>query len=128
MGRPINLPEVGTLLAAVLVVVLLITVLVAIWLLVRLISAWRLARRADMPTGGKVAFWAALIYTVSPIDLVPDPVVIDDIVALLGALAYIHNLAAGLGLSAPDDPGPGPLRRRPGQVIDVDEVDPTDRP
>ncbi|MFV0257192.1 MAG: YkvA family protein [Acidimicrobiales bacterium] len=127
MGWPIDLPEAGTLVVAIIGVVVVITLLVALWLLIRLVSAWRLVRRSDMPTGGKVAFWAALIYTVSPVDLLPDPIVLDDIVALLGALAYIQNLAAGHGLVRPSTPGPVPPRGRAPEVIEVEEVDRTDR-
>ncbi len=44
--------------------------------------------------GGKFAFWGALIYTVSPVDLLPDPIYLDDVGVLGAALLYLTRLAA----------------------------------
>jgi len=43
-------------------------------------------------TSGKVAFWGALIYTILPIDLLPDPIYLDDMGVLAAALFYLTNL------------------------------------
>jgi hypothetical protein len=43
-------------------------------------------------TSGKVAFWGALIYTILPIDLLPDPIYLDDMGVLAMALFYLTNL------------------------------------
>ncbi|MEV4508775.1 YkvA family protein [Dactylosporangium sp. NPDC049525] len=47
-----------------------------------------------MGAGGKFAFWGALIYTVSPVDLLPDPIYLDDVGVLGAALLYLGRLAA----------------------------------
>jgi hypothetical protein len=44
--------------------------------------------------GGKFAFWGAIIYTISPVDLLPDPIYLDDVGVLGAALIYLTRLAA----------------------------------
>ncbi|MFD6280725.1 YkvA family protein [Streptomyces sp. NPDC060209] len=73
-------------------------------LLVRVIRARRLLVDAGVPLHNKALVWAAVIYTVSPVDLLPDPVYLDDIGFLLLALRSLHAAAhaagAGRGRSA----------------------------
>ncbi|MEW2580957.1 YkvA family protein [Streptomyces syringium] len=64
---------------------------------VRLFRARRLLRDAGVPENKKIIFWGALLYLVSPVDLVPDPVYLDDIGILLFALRSLHKAAAGAG-------------------------------
>jgi uncharacterized membrane protein YkvA (DUF1232 family) len=47
---------------------------------------------AELGTGGKVAFWGALIYTIFPVDLLPDPIYLDDMGVLAGALVYLTRM------------------------------------
>jgi uncharacterized membrane protein YkvA (DUF1232 family) len=43
--------------------------------------------------GGQFAFWGALIYTILPIDILPDPIYLDDMGVLGLALMYMtHQL------------------------------------
>ncbi|WP_328924280.1 YkvA family protein [Streptomyces sp. NBC_00190] len=63
-------------------------------LLVRVFRARRLLTDAGIPLRDKALFWAAVIYTVSPADLIPDPVYLDDIGLLLLALRSLHAAAA----------------------------------
>ncbi|MET9467939.1 YkvA family protein [Streptomyces sp. NPDC006544] len=63
-------------------------------LLVRVFSARRLLRDAGIPLHDKALFWAAVVYTVSPVDLIPDPVYLDDIGILLLALRSLHAAAS----------------------------------
>ncbi|MGW5847508.1 YkvA family protein [Streptomyces sp. NPDC055254] len=83
-------------------------------LLVRVFKARRLLLDAGIPVRDKALFWVAVIYTVSPVDLVPDPVYLDDIGILLLALRSLQAAAARL-------PGkePGPLHDPlgPGQQL-----------
>lgn len=65
---------------------------VAVVLLARLVRTYRLLRGEDVPTGARAAFWGALLYTVSPLDLVPDPVYLDDVGLLLLALRYVGRV------------------------------------
>ncbi|MFD9307949.1 YkvA family protein [Streptomyces sp. NPDC060048] len=62
-------------------------------LLVRVFAARRLLRGAGIPLRDKALFWAAVAYTVSPVDLIPDPVYLDDIGILLLALRSLHAAA-----------------------------------
>ncbi|MCX4694965.1 YkvA family protein [Streptomyces sp. NBC_01408] len=65
-------------------------------LLVRVLKARRLLLDSGIPLRDKALFWAAVIYTVSPVDLVPDPVYLDDIGVLLLALRSLHAAAAAI--------------------------------
>ncbi|HEV7899570.1 MAG TPA: YkvA family protein [Planosporangium sp.] len=47
----------------------------------------------ELGIGGKVAFYGALIYAIFPIDLLPDPIYLDDMGVLAGALIYLTRLA-----------------------------------
>ena len=42
--------------------------------------------------GGKVAYWAALAYLISPVDLLPDPIYLDDIAVVGGVLFFLTRL------------------------------------
>jgi hypothetical protein len=59
-----------------------------------------------VPIGNKLAFWGALLYVVSPVDLLPDPVYLDDIGVLMLALRSLNAAAARAGLRE-GDLGPG---------------------
>lgn len=85
--------SIGWILVIAVIAVLLLAMLVgAIVLLVRLFKMRRLLN--ELGAGGKVAFWGALIYTIFPIDLLPDPIYLDDMGVLTGALIYLSKLAA----------------------------------
>jgi hypothetical protein len=68
----------------------LATLVGAIVLAVRVVRTRRML--GDLGAGGKVAFWGALIYTVLPVDLLPDPVYLDDMGVLAAALIYLTRL------------------------------------
>ncbi|MBT2478003.1 YkvA family protein [Streptomyces sp. ISL-94] len=65
-------------------------------LLVRVFKARRLLLDAGIPLRDKALFWVAVLYTISPVDLIPDPVYLDDIGILLLALRSLHAAAARL--------------------------------
>ncbi|MET9359745.1 YkvA family protein [Streptomyces sp. NPDC006632] len=73
---------------------LLAAAVVAAVLTVRLVRARKALRDAGIPLTHKAAFWGALVYVVSPVDLLPDPVYLDDIGVLLLALRALHMAAA----------------------------------
>ncbi|WP_225829710.1 DUF1232 domain-containing protein [Streptomyces sp. NK08204] len=77
------------LLVASVIAVLLLTA--AVGLLVRLVRARRTLRRAGLPTGPRWVFWGAVVYLLLPIDLLPDPVYLDDIGVLLLALRSLRR-------------------------------------
>ncbi|MEV6932207.1 hypothetical protein AB0M46_48030 [Dactylosporangium sp. NPDC051485] len=59
------------------------------------LRVWRTGKYLQsMGLGGKWVFWGAIAYTVFPVDLLPDPIYIDDVGVLGGALIYLTRLAA----------------------------------
>ncbi|HEY0696988.1 MAG TPA: YkvA family protein [Micromonospora sp.] len=57
------------------------------------VRVWRTRQLlGELGVGGKVAFYGALIYTVLPVDLLPDPIYLDDMGVLAGALIYLTRL------------------------------------
>jgi len=46
----------------------------------------------ELGPGGKVAFWAALVYTFLPLDLLPDPIYLDDMAVVGTALVVLTRL------------------------------------
>ncbi|WP_405114210.1 YkvA family protein [Micromonospora sp. NBC_01405] len=66
------------------------TLVGAILLAVRVVRTRKML--GTLGVGGKVAFWGALAYTVFPIDVLPDPIYLDDIGVLAGALIYLGRL------------------------------------
>ncbi|NHO80268.1 YkvA family protein [Micromonospora sp. CMU55-4] len=79
------------------VLVVLAAVVAAAMLAGAIVLAVRLVRTRRMlgalGAGGKVAFYGALIYTILPVDLLPDPIYLDDMGVLAGALFYLGRLA-----------------------------------
>lgn len=73
-----------------LAVIAIVTFIGAVHLLLKV---FRMRRHlADLGTGGKVAFWAAMIYTFLPLDLLPDPIYLDDMAVAGTALFYLTRL------------------------------------
>lgn len=66
------------------------TLIGAVVLGVRVLRTRRVLGELGM--GGKVAFYGALIYTVFPVDVLPDPIYLDDMGVLAGALIYLTRL------------------------------------
>lgn len=73
----------------------LITLVIAVRLVIKLVAAKRLL--GELGTGGKWAFWGAIAYTIFPIDLLPDPIYLDDMAVLGGALLYLTKLIKAKG-------------------------------
>ncbi|MEV8514896.1 YkvA family protein [Dactylosporangium sp. NPDC051484] len=97
--------------------VLIAFLVLAIVLAVRV---WKTGKYLQtMGVGGKWVFWGAIIYTVFPFDLLPDPIYIDDVGVLGGALIYLSRLAAKTRKNrqqqAQAAPPPPQLRRHPPQ-------------
>jgi uncharacterized membrane protein YkvA (DUF1232 family) len=42
--------------------------------------------------GGKAAYWAALAYLILPVDILPDPIYLDDMAVVGGALFFLTRL------------------------------------
>lgn len=78
-----------------------VTLVPAIWFAKRLI----VTRRAlgQLGFNEKFAFYGALAYTVFPVDVLPDPIFLDDIGVLAAALLYLtKSLQERKGPPSPD--------------------------
>src|SRR5262245_23292969 len=71
-------------------IIALATLAGAIVLLVKVFRTRKLL--SELGTGGNVAFWVAVAYTIFPIDLIPDPIYLDDIGVLAGTLVYLTRM------------------------------------
>ncbi|MEV7614165.1 YkvA family protein [Streptomyces sp. NPDC089799] len=74
-------------------------------LLVRVLRTRRLLLDAGLPFRDKALFWAALGYTLWPVDLLPDPVYLDDIGVLLVVLRTLHLALRKAGSGVHDTAG-----------------------
>ncbi|MFF0333493.1 YkvA family protein [Streptomyces fimicarius] len=93
----------------------LLMLALAVVLLVRVFKARKLLVDAGIPLRNKALVWAAVIYTVSPVDLLPDPVYLDDIGFLLVALRSLHSAASAAGVRMGTTPKT-PVESRPDAV------------
>ena len=84
-----------------------VTLFFAIRLIIKLVGTKRML--GELGTGGKIAFWGAIVYTIFPFDLLPDPIYLDDMAVLGGALFYLNRLLRSRGGLK----GLVPHRRRP---------------
>jgi uncharacterized membrane protein YkvA (DUF1232 family) len=74
----------------VVVIVGAITLFFALRLMYKLVVTKRALNR--LGAGGKFAFWGALAYLIFPIDLLPDPIYLDDMAVVGGALFFLTRL------------------------------------
>lgn len=98
-----ELPSLGTAVWAGLVVLVVAMLIVVAGLFWRLWKAYSLVRDDNMPRMAKVVFVLATIYTLSPIDVLPDPILFDDIGVLVLSIGYLYKQAQDLGLLPDDD-------------------------
>ncbi|MFC8849185.1 MULTISPECIES: hypothetical protein [unclassified Micromonospora] len=81
-----------------LAITLITLLVVSIVLFVKLVRIGSLIRNDLMPVRGKIAFWTGVIYALSPLDVLPDPIYLDDIGLLAGVLVYVRHLASQHGI------------------------------
>ncbi|MET7669827.1 YkvA family protein [Micromonospora luteifusca] len=92
------------------------TLVGAVVLAVRVVRTRRLL--TGLGAGGKVAFYGALIYTIFPVDVLPDPIYLDDMGVLAAALIYLTRLVQkrrATGSQPADQPDTNPDRDRVGR-------------
>lgn len=106
--------SIGTTLVVIVVAVAVAALVAAALLVFKLVRRYQLVRSV-LPWQGKAAFWIAVLYTVSPVDLLPDPVYLDDVGVLLGAFVLLGRLARRQQIfRAPGTAGPEVGERNPG--------------
>jgi uncharacterized membrane protein YkvA (DUF1232 family) len=71
----------------------IVTCVVTLVLIFKMVKKFKLIHQPGMPISTKLAFYGSMIYTVVPFDLLPDPVLLDDIGVLLAALIYVNRTA-----------------------------------
>ncbi|MGC5017001.1 DUF1232 domain-containing protein [Micromonospora sp. DT47] len=94
----------------------LATLVGAVLLAIRVVRTRRLL--GALGVSGKVAFYGALIYTILPVDLLPDPIYLDDMGVLAGALFFLTRLVHQRRTAA---------RRLPGQPDTPPDQEPVRR-
>ncbi|GAA1790115.1 hypothetical protein GCM10009682_10180 [Luedemannella flava] len=75
------------------VIAVVVAVVTLVWA-IRLLSRLFTVRKSLQAMGakGNLVFWGALIYTIFPIDVLPDPIYLDDVTVLGGALWFLTRL------------------------------------
>ncbi|ROO84596.1 hypothetical protein EDD29_2123 [Actinocorallia herbida] len=94
-------------------VFVLVTLFFVVRTLIRLRTLRGFVKADDAPSTAKAAYYGAWVYALSPIDLLPDPILIDDVGIVLAAIATIEYFVrkhrpTGL-IRQPGEPGPRPL-------------------
>jgi hypothetical protein len=98
------------------IAVVVVTGAVVVFLVVKLIRKYRQVNRPDTPLPVKFGYYASIAYAIFPVDLLPDPLLIDDIGVLLGALLYVSRALKRIHprpTNGPAPPGPadGPAQQ-----------------
>ncbi|WP_433547084.1 YkvA family protein [Streptomyces sp. CA-294286] len=75
----------------------------AVILLVKMVKARKLLTDAGVPVENKFLFWGAVAYLVSPVDLLPDPILLDDIGVMMIALRSLYAAADKAGITRRHD-------------------------
>lgn len=92
----------------------IVAVATLIGAIVLAVRVWRTRKMlGELGFGGKVAFYGALTYTILPIDVLPDPIYLDDMGMLAGALLYLTHLVRRQRAAQPGARGGIPQQSRP---------------
>nr|WP_228454379.1 YkvA family protein [Streptomyces alkaliphilus] len=86
-------------------VIAVATAAVAVVLVTKLVRSYRTLRAVGLNSGDRFAFWGAIAYTIWPVDLLPDPIYLDDIGVLLAALTRLGMSARDARRKREVDPG-----------------------
>jgi uncharacterized membrane protein YkvA (DUF1232 family) len=81
-------------LALILIVVSAVVVLV---LAITMIRRHRKVHQPGVPVSAKVSYYGSIAYAVLPVDLLPDPILVDDIGVLATALVYVGSVLKRVG-------------------------------
>jgi uncharacterized membrane protein YkvA (DUF1232 family) len=85
----------------------------AVYLLLKLWRMLSVVRDDAMPMAGKLTFWGALAYAVFPFDFLPDPIYLDDVGVLAGAVTVLTHLASKYGITDDDADDGGAVEEIP---------------
>lgn len=91
------MPDLGWgMLATLGVVALLLFILscvIVLVLIVKTVRNHKQVHQPGMPVSAKVSYYGSLVYAIFPFDLLPDPILADDIAILIGSLLYVGHVA-----------------------------------
>jgi uncharacterized membrane protein YkvA (DUF1232 family) len=79
-------------LGVVALVVVVVSALVVLTLAIVMIRRHRKVHQPGVPVSAKISYYGSIAYAVLPIDLLPDPVLVDDIGVLATALVYVGHV------------------------------------
>ncbi|MEV6012409.1 YkvA family protein [Streptomyces sp. NPDC051976] len=81
-------------------VLALLSAVIAVRVLLKLVRARRLLKSTGMPLSTKAMFWGSIAYLIWPVDLLPDPIYLDDLGFLMLALRSVHAALGRSGAAA----------------------------
>jgi uncharacterized membrane protein YkvA (DUF1232 family) len=92
-------------LGVVALVVVVVSAVVVLVLAITMIRRHRKVHQPGVPVSAKVSYYGSIAYAVFPIDLLPDPILLDDIGVLAGALVYVGSVLKRAGRKRSQTPG-----------------------
>lgn len=84
-------------LGVVILVLVVISIVVVLVLAIVMIRRHRKVHQPGVPVSAKVSYYGSIAYAVLPIDLLPDPILVDDIGVLAAALVYVGHVLKRVG-------------------------------
>jgi len=79
------------------VVLVVVTAVVVLVLAITMIRRHRKVHQPGVPVSAKVSYYGSLVYALLPVDLLPDPILVDDIGVLATALLYVGHVLKRVG-------------------------------
>jgi uncharacterized membrane protein YkvA (DUF1232 family) len=79
-------------LGVVALVLIVVSAVVVLGLVIAMIRRHRKVHRPGVPVSAKVSYYGSIAYAVLPLDLLPDPILVDDIGVLAAALLYVGHV------------------------------------
>ena len=73
-------------------IVVVVTALVVLVLAIVMVRRHRKVHQPGVPVSAKVSYYGSIAYAVLPTDLLPDPILLDDIGVLATALLYVGHV------------------------------------
>jgi uncharacterized membrane protein YkvA (DUF1232 family) len=93
-GLPMPEPgwDVLSALGVVALIVVVVSAVVVLVLAITMIRRHRKVHQPGVPVSAKISYYGSIAYALLPIDVLPDPILIDDIGVLAAALLYVGQV------------------------------------
>jgi uncharacterized membrane protein YkvA (DUF1232 family) len=79
-------------LGVVALVVIVVSAVVVLVLGIIMVRRHRRVHQPGVPLHAKISYYGSMIYAVVPVDLLPDPILVDDIGVLAAALVHVGHV------------------------------------